>query len=264
MPTGKTTELLVRLALDAGAPVRADVLVEDLWGEPVGRNTLQSKVSQLRRALGDRGLVPGSGDAYRLVVDPSGVDAFAVADLAAEASAARAAGDPALAARRAAEGLALFRGDVLVDAGDWAHPHRVRLDELRMGLLEDLLAARVELGSGGDVVAELEALVERYPLREGLWASLITALYRAGRQADALGGVHARANAPRRRARRRTRCRAARARAAGAAAESGAGTARRMPRRRRSRGTCPRSPRRSSAARPRPPTWRRWSGSTGW
>ena len=100
---------------------------------------------------------------------------------AAAASAARAAGDPALAARRAAEGLALFRGDVLVDAGDWAHPHRVRLDELRMGLLEDLLAARVELGSGGDVVAELEALVERHPLREGLWASLITALYRAGR-----------------------------------------------------------------------------------
>ncbi len=186
VPTGKTTELLVRLALDPGAPVRADVLVEDLWGEPVGRNTLQSKVSQLRRALGDRDLVHGSGDAYRLEVDPSGVDAFAVADLAAEASAARAAGDPALAARRAAEGLALFRGDVLVDAGDWAHPHRVRLDELRMGLLEDLLAARVELGSGGDVVAELEALVERYPLREGLWASLITALYRAGRQADAL------------------------------------------------------------------------------
>ena len=85
VPTGKTTELLVRLALDAGSPVRADVLVEDLWGEPVGRNTLQSKVSQLRRALGDRALVPGSGDAYRLVVDRSGVDAFAVVDLAAEA-----------------------------------------------------------------------------------------------------------------------------------------------------------------------------------
>jgi DNA-binding SARP family transcriptional activator len=186
LPTGKTTELLVRLALDANSPVRADVLIEDLWGEPVGRNTLQSKVSQLRRALGERGLVPGSGDAYRLVVDRGGVDAFAVVDLAAGASAARAARDAALAVDRATEGLALFRGDVLVDAGDWAYPHRVRLDELRLGLLEDLMAARVDLGSGSEVVAGLETLVERYPLREGLWASLVTALYRAGRQADAL------------------------------------------------------------------------------
>ena len=83
----------------------------------------------------------------------------------------------------------MFHGDVLPDAGDgeWVAPHRVRLEEARLGLVEDQLAARLDLGGGGEVVAELEALVSLHPLREGLWASLITALYRSGRQADALG-----------------------------------------------------------------------------
>src|SRR4029079_8399949 len=86
----------------------------------------------------------------------------------------------------AEQGLALFRGEVLVDAGDWTNPHRAKLEEVRLGLVEDAMAARVELGAGAEVVAELEELVERHPLREGLWAALITALYRSGRQADAL------------------------------------------------------------------------------
>ena len=65
-------------------------------------------------------------------------------------------------------------------------PHRTRLEEVRLGLVEDAMAARVDLGAGGEVVGELESLVEKHPLREGLWASLVTALYRSGRQADAL------------------------------------------------------------------------------
>ncbi|MFL6271847.1 MAG: ATP-binding protein [Actinomycetes bacterium] len=103
-------------------------------------------------------------------------------------AAARRAGDAAAALEAATEGLELFRGDVLADAGDgaWLHPHRSRLDEVRLGLLEDRAAARVDLGAGGEVIAELEWLLGQHPLREGLWASLITALYRAGRQADAL------------------------------------------------------------------------------
>ena len=59
LPGGKTTEVLARLALDPGRPVRVDLLLEDLWGEPTGRNTLQSKISQLRQALGDRDAVAG-------------------------------------------------------------------------------------------------------------------------------------------------------------------------------------------------------------
>ncbi|MET0997390.1 MAG: BTAD domain-containing putative transcriptional regulator [Marmoricola sp.] len=186
LPAGKTTELLARLALDAGTRVRAEALLEELWDGPAGRNTLQSKVSQLRRALGDKELVEGSTESYRLTVEPSAVDAARATELAAQATEARLAGDAAVSLERAREGLALFRGEVLADAGDWATAHRTRLDEVRMGLVEDAMAARVDLGAGGDVVGELESLVEQHPLREGLWASLITALYRSGRQADAL------------------------------------------------------------------------------
>ena len=108
------------------------------------------------------------------------------AGLAAAVGAARAPATRRRRWTRRAEALALFRGEVLLGAGDWAAPHRTRLEEVRLGLLEDALAARVDLGAGGEVVGELEALVDEHPLREGLWVSLITALYRPGRQADAL------------------------------------------------------------------------------
>ncbi|MCW2737524.1 MAG: transcriptional activator domain [Nocardioides sp.] len=186
LPAGKTSELLARLALAAGSHVRADALIEDLWSTPTGRNTLQSKVSQLRRALADKDLVRGDQDGYTLAIDPGAVDAVRLEALAAEVVEARTAGDPARALERSREGLALFRGEVLAEVGDWAAPHRTRLEELRLGLVEDAMAVRVELGAGSEVVAELEWLVEQHPLREGLWTSLITALYRAGRQAEAL------------------------------------------------------------------------------
>jgi predicted ATPase/DNA-binding SARP family transcriptional activator len=186
VPTGKTTELLVRLALEAGSSVRVDTLLEDLWPASTGRNTLQSKVSQLRRALGDKDSVVGADDTYRLVVEPGGVDAVHVRDLASQGSAARQAGDATTALERASVGLSLFRGEVLLNEGDWAAPHRARLEEVRLGLLEEVMSARVDLGSGGELVGELEALVDLHPLRERLWACLMTALYRGGRQADAL------------------------------------------------------------------------------
>jgi predicted ATPase/DNA-binding SARP family transcriptional activator len=190
VPGGKTTEVLVRLALDAGRPVRAERFIEDLWADAAGtgRNTLQSKVSQLRRALGDPGLVAAAGGGYLLDVEPANVDALVVHGAAESVTTARRAGRASAAAEAATEALRLFRGDVLADAGDgdWLQPHRARLEEVRLGLVEDRLAARVAVGSGGDVIGELEGLVEQYPLREGLWSSLITALYRTGRQADAL------------------------------------------------------------------------------
>ena len=191
VPSGRTTEVLVRLALDAGQRVSAERLIDDLWGAAAagtGRNTLQSKVSQLRRALGEPALVSGGHGGYTLELDAGRVDALQVVSLAAAASSAQRSGDPASAVEAATEGLGLFRGEVLVDAGDgeWLHPHRARLDEVRLGLLEDQAAARVDLGGGAELLAELEWLLGQYPLRQGLWVSFITALYRAGRQADAL------------------------------------------------------------------------------
>jgi predicted ATPase/DNA-binding SARP family transcriptional activator len=153
LPAGKTTELLVRLAMDAGAPVRTDRLIEDLWPAGSSRNALQAKVSKLRRALGDPALVTGDGDRYTLHVEPARVDALQ-ADLRP----------------------AMFRGEL--PGYDWFAPHRTRLEEARLRLIEDQ--------PGPADIGELANLVAEHPLREGLWRRLIGALHDAGRQADAL------------------------------------------------------------------------------
>ncbi|MET0863023.1 MAG: BTAD domain-containing putative transcriptional regulator, partial [Nakamurella sp.] len=191
VPSGKTTEVLIRLALAANELVATDRILDDLWagaGSGVGKNTLQSKVSQLRRALGGSNLIISGHGGYRLDIDPAAVDALQVNQLAATTHELRSSGRLAAAADSATGALALFRGPPLVDAGEcaWLHPHRARLEQIRLGLLEDQLAARVQLGAGSDAIGQLEDLVTHYPLREGLWFWLITALYRNGRQADAL------------------------------------------------------------------------------
>ena len=110
---GKTTEVLIRLALEAGVMVRTERLIEDLWADEAvatARNTLQTKVSRLRRALGDPALVTGTSAGYTLEVDPGAVDALEVVRLAEQASAFRAAGDPSAALEACATALALFEG----------------------------------------------------------------------------------------------------------------------------------------------------------
>ena len=181
IPGGKATELLIRLALAAGVRVRTERLIDDLWsdeGAVVGRNTLQSKVSRLRRALGDPALLTGDPSGYTLHVDPGSVDALEVLRLAQSTT-------PVPDRDQA---LAMFSGDVLPGGGSarWIEPYRARLEETRLELTEEQLAARLERGAAGEIVAELQNLVADHPLREGLWTLLITALYRADRQADAL------------------------------------------------------------------------------
>ena len=188
---GKTAEVLIRLALEAGVMVRTERLIEDLWADEAAttaRNTLQTKVSRLRRALGDAALVTGSSAGYTLEVDASAVDALEVLRLAEQAGAFRGAGDAGAALETCGTALAMFKGDILSGAGDaaWVVPHRTRLEEVRLGLVEDQLAAGLDLGAAGDIIGELEALVRVSPLREGLWELLMVALYRDGRQADAL------------------------------------------------------------------------------
>src|SRR4051812_44280518 len=119
VPSGLTTELLVRLALDAGRPVRAERLGEGLWPGTTGirPNTLQAKVSQLRRALGDPAALIGGPEGYTLAVDPVRVDALQALRLADEGVALLAAGNAAAAEVTCREGLALFGAEVLPAAG---------------------------------------------------------------------------------------------------------------------------------------------------
>ena len=131
-----------------------------------------------------------SGDGgYALAVEPSEVDALARAArrrrrVASCSTPATTAAPPTLSA----SALERYRGRRAAGAGDgdWVAPHRARLEEARMKLLETQFSARLRLGDVGDVIGELEAAVATYPYQEGLWELLITALYRAGRQADAL------------------------------------------------------------------------------
>jgi predicted ATPase/DNA-binding SARP family transcriptional activator len=191
VPGGKTSELLVHLALEPGVLVRADRLVDDLWAAGAvntRRNTLQSKMAKLRRALGEPPVIASGDGGYAPAVEPSEVDALATLGHTAAASGLLEAGDDRAAADLCASTLKLYRGDVLQAAGDgdWVNPHRARLEEARMKLVEIQFSARLRLGAVGEVIGELEAAVATYPFQEGLWELLITALYRAGRQADAL------------------------------------------------------------------------------
>ena len=191
VPGGRTAELLVHLALNAGDHVRAERLLEDLWGADAittRPNTLQSKVTRLRRALGDPALVAGGDGGYALAVERGAVDALAVLDEARAAAALLDGGDARPAADLTATALARFDGDVLPAAGDeeWARVHRSRLDETRAQLAEIGFAARLQLGEAAELVGELEEAVVASPYQEGLWELLVTALYRTGRQAQAL------------------------------------------------------------------------------
>jgi predicted ATPase/DNA-binding SARP family transcriptional activator len=191
VPGGKTSELLVRLALEAGVLVRTERLVDDLWVAGAGhtsRNTLQSKIAKLRRALGDPTAIISTDGGYALAAGRAAVDALVALESVATVSHLVDAGDDRGAADLSATTLKLFRGEVLQAAGeaDWVGPHKARLDEARMALIELQFSARLRLGDVGDVIGELEAAVARYPFQESVWELLITALYRAGRQADAL------------------------------------------------------------------------------
>jgi DNA-binding SARP family transcriptional activator len=177
--------VLVHLALEAGTFVPVDRLLDDLWaGAATRRNTLQSKIARLRRALGEPSVIASGDDGYKLAVGPDAVDALRVLRDAATAFERLEAGDDQGAAEVSAAALELYAGEVLHSAGDWAGPHRARLEEARLKLVETRFSARLQLGDA--VIGELEAAVAAHPYQEGLWALLITALYRAGRQADAL------------------------------------------------------------------------------
>jgi len=186
----KRRALLAVLLLEPNAVISRDRLIDALWGDDppeTARNTVQVYISQLRKLLPE-GTLETAPPGYRLVVEPAAVDLFEFIRLSAEGRAALAARDAAGAAERLRAALALWRGPPLADLAwePFAQSEIVRLDELRLAALEDRIDADLALGRHGQLVGELEGLVAEHPLRERLRAQLMLALYRSGRQADAL------------------------------------------------------------------------------
>lgn len=183
--------LLARLAVAANRVVAVDSLIDGLWGSqppPGARQALQAQASRLRKVLGDPDRLVARAPGYILRLSPDELDAARFEALLAQARAAATEGDRLTAARRWAEADGLWRGPALADFADaaFAQAEAARLGELRLGAIEARIDAELELGRHHQVVAELEGLVGGNPYRERLWAQLILALYRAGRQADAL------------------------------------------------------------------------------
>jgi DNA-binding SARP family transcriptional activator/pimeloyl-ACP methyl ester carboxylesterase len=185
--------VLAMLLVHANHVVSADQLTEELWpGHPADRAaaSMQVRLSELRRALrsaGEADRLVTRNPGYLLRVAAGEVDALRFEQLAAAGTAALAAGDASTAVQRLDEALDEWRGPALADVdAQFARAEAGRLEETRLRVLETRVEARLACGMHRDLIAELQALSAAYPLRERLWAQLMLALYRSGRQADAL------------------------------------------------------------------------------
>jgi predicted ATPase/DNA-binding SARP family transcriptional activator len=188
----KQRTLFAVLALRAPEAASADELLEALWGEhpPASAGqALQKQISRLRRRLGDSGsLVRHQPPGYALDIDPHAVDSRRFEELLRSARVALGRDDPERAAADLQTALALWRGEALADYrfDEFAQREIARLEELHVEAIEERLAAELAGGGGEALIGELQALVDEHPLRERLRGQLMVALYRAGRQAEAL------------------------------------------------------------------------------
>jgi DNA-binding SARP family transcriptional activator len=188
---GRDRVLLGALLLHANQPQTVDQLIDVVWPDRPprdARNQLQGCVSRLRKRLAGLGrVIVTEPDGYRAVVDAGDLDLLEFRRLIAAARADVAEGRYEEAATVYRAGLALWRGPALAGIDGHAVPRAAAtLDEERVQALEERLAAELSAGAGGELVAELTELVGSYPMRERLHRGLMLALYRAGRQADAL------------------------------------------------------------------------------
>ena len=196
----KPRALLAILLLHANEVVSADRLIDGLWGErppPSALNALHVNVSRLRRALGQSSdqqpaardtVLVTRGRGYVLHVEPGEIDAERCRGLLEQGRELLAGGDPAHAASVLRSALALWRGEPLADFAyaPFAQPAIAQLEELRLAALEERFEADLALGAHRELIGELTAAVGRNPLRERLRGQLMLALYRCGRQAEAL------------------------------------------------------------------------------
>jgi predicted ATPase/DNA-binding SARP family transcriptional activator len=191
LPLGgsKPRALVASLLLRANSVVGRDVLIDELWGDdpPASAvHSLEVYVSRLRRLLPGRLETHEGG--YLVRVDAAEVDATRLEELLDAARRARAAGDAARARERADAALALWRGPALsgLELVGALAAEAVRLEELRLLCLEERAECALAAGRHAEILPEIESLARRYPLRERVRAQLMLALYRRGRQADAL------------------------------------------------------------------------------
>ena len=186
----KQRALLGVLLVHAGEVVATDRLVTELWGERPPRTattSLQNFVSQLRKLLGPA-VLETKPPGYVLRVDPERFDLARFEGLVSQARRA----PPEERSRLLRDALSLWRGPPLADLAfeAFAQNEIRRLEELRLDALEARIDTDLELGGGSELVGELESLVSQFPLRERLRRQLMLALYRSGRQADALQAYH--------------------------------------------------------------------------
>jgi len=207
----KPRALLAILLLHRNEVVSADRLIDDLWGESppeTALRTLQAYVSRLRKALGPNGasrsgrpecvsagnggVLLTRGRGYLLEVGPGELDLERFGELAERGRDALAAGRPGPAATVLREALAIWRGPPLADFAyePFAQAVIAQLEELHLAAVEDRVEADLALGRARELVGELRDLVTRHPLRERLRGQLMRALYRSGRQAEALEAYH--------------------------------------------------------------------------
>jgi DNA-binding SARP family transcriptional activator len=184
------------LLLGRGRQVSLDGLIDGLWGERLPRSaagTVRTYVSRLRRCAGtqaggqDDPLIESIGDGYSLRLGSAALDLDAFEGWLSEARAARLRHDTARRARLLRDALGLWHGDALAGVpGPYAGARRVPLTELRLAATEEKLAADISLGDLAGAIAELRGLLAEHPFREGLSELLMLALYKSGRQAEAL------------------------------------------------------------------------------
>jgi DNA-binding SARP family transcriptional activator/class 3 adenylate cyclase len=201
IPLGSAKQrlLLAALLVQANAVVSVDRLADVLWGDAPPADaaaTVRNYVSRLRAAL-EPGRAAGEAatllvsrqPGYVLRVEQDQLDAGRFEQLVAEGRVALREGDPATAQKRLGEALGLWRGPALAEFADerFAQAEAARLEELRVSAFEDRIEAELALGHHGELVGDLEAAARHNPLRERLWARWMLALYRCGRQAEALG-----------------------------------------------------------------------------
>jgi predicted ATPase/DNA-binding SARP family transcriptional activator len=192
--------LLAVLALKGGRVVTTERLIDELWGEDPparARDSLQMHVSRLRKALSEAGAGGGRlvnhADGYLLDVQPGECDVERWQQSLGQAHRARAGGEPQAARDRIDEALGLWRGEPLggVSTNSLLDAERARLDEERLAAIIEGIELDLELGRHGELLGQLDALVIAHPFKERLVELQMLALYRCGRQADALAAFQA-------------------------------------------------------------------------